>query len=695
MEGPGKKPSTEFTRLHEKFEPGAFGYGKGEYLHAKGLEGQDALFPNALPSSPNGNEAVTVATKARRKGAKLVKRAMLADLSETVVEAALRRVHNKTGRLFDENNKLLGVTRGDLNLLRKELNREPTKFKQLYERHGPDLFGIGGGQHLHAERVGNGQVRLLYARAPLTENSSDEMTSARKESVKLVKRAMELEYGPVRAKAVFRNVREKVLRTGRDLKKDLTRGDLELLHKGLKKKQPATFIEIFSNFESVLDQRPDEPVRGEGTKVYIHDPEMSHGSGEEADVRRRAKYKTGAELVRQTIINQVGEAMAKATLAAVEEKNPGRKLGTVVTLNDLKLISQELLDQRARYEELKNDLLTNAAEEDKKGITKLYDAITMAVPGDRSPKGIFKLFERLKGMVHDDAKARFECVIERPDDEGRWGFVLKIGDTEIYRADRLQNGPGQHHIELEFERANASEATEWVRADLAEVWRSARDDKDKIVAIQWPNGDATSSVELRQQIKKDYISRNNVQFDAAAGRLTLEVEGNALDGRLAGVTEGAERDRITTEFQEGKMRALADFIRQRFGVGPEDHLAFQNIANNILSYVQQGLASTLTEKMLAPAVDKVFVNHKDLRLTSTFSVTADRNVGVDIDIRLPYRNIADRDPDEVIGSIDYSKYVVARRLRFEISGDHLSSETFDPKDDLRAVSQVDTVEITD
>jgi hypothetical protein len=80
-------------------------------------------------------------------------------------------------------------------------------------------------------------------------------------------------------------------------------------------------------------------------------------------------------------------------------------------------------------------------------MTTLYYDITAASPDDREPRNMFKRFEQLKATAKGDLQAQFKSAVSRLAD-GHWEFAFKIGDTEIYRSDRLRNGPGQYHSEF-------------------------------------------------------------------------------------------------------------------------------------------------------------------------------------------------------------------------------------------------------
>jgi hypothetical protein len=433
------------------------------------------------------------------------------------------------------------------------------------------------------------------------------------------------------------------------------------------------------------------------------------------------------------------------------------------------VLSQELPKQQEKYRALVQDVVANSRGH-AEAVIDLYDAITEAHPNDRSPKAMFERFEGLKAMANDDWQAKFVIEVEPPDEQGRWAFTFKIDDTEIYRSDRLQNGPGRYHAEFALRQASAidpspeamfgrfqqleaaanddlkvqfksvvepldgeghwafafkigdteiyrsdrlqngpgryhsefeprqttiqllqtlgarvtNDTLEQFKADLVENWNTV---KASVTPIEWPN--SAAKVELRSQLARDYIERGNMQFNEKAGTLELEVDNHALEEMKQTATSEEDKARITAEFNEGKKRNLTAFIRAKFDVGPEDP-AFQNIANNILSYVHQGALGSLLGKMRAVVdMDIAVADTHAYRSTFTLSVTNDGNVRVDGDTSMPYMNEPSSDS---VGGPDYSKYWFVRQDRFEISPQRLRSTEFAPADDLRIVRRSDTIE---
>jgi hypothetical protein len=216
-------------------------------------------------------------------------------------------------------------------------------FTQMYSTLKPGLFESG--QHVHGAKEDGNWV--YYADGSLMPNGRGEDALARRVGARLVKLAIVDQYGSGEAKRALANVSQK---THRVLDEGITRGDLKLLHQELRK---TTFTEILEQFKSDLPDKGGEHLRGEDTKdvkrVYIHDSFKRNGSGPGALEARQAKYKVGAELLRRTMVNEYGEAVAEAALAEVskakEETRP-RSLREEVLLADLEPLHQELQKQQ-------------------------------------------------------------------------------------------------------------------------------------------------------------------------------------------------------------------------------------------------------------------------------------------------------------------------------------------------------------
>jgi hypothetical protein len=133
VEGPGRKPTTTLTQLHERYGPDPSGSGEGEYLLRDDAEDgvREAQLYTRAPSTlrGNGEEAVAIGL-ARQKAAQFVQEAMANEYPSDVVATALRNVRV---RAFQTEKRFLddGMTRGDLNRLHEELQyRELERLNQ-------------------------------------------------------------------------------------------------------------------------------------------------------------------------------------------------------------------------------------------------------------------------------------------------------------------------------------------------------------------------------------------------------------------------------------------------------------------------------------------------------------------------------------------------------------------------------------
>ena len=221
-------------------------------------------------------------------------------------------------------------------------------FTQMYNTLKPGLFESG--QYVHGGEEGGN--RVYYAHGSLMPNGRGEDALARLEGAKLVKRAMVDQYGS--GELVRRALAKVSGKAGRVLDEGITRGDVELLHQELSK---TTFTGILEQFKSDLPDKGGEHVRGEDTKdvkrVYIHDSFKPHGTGLDyaglkAIKAREAKYEVGAKLIRRTMINEYGEAVADAALAVVKKTRD--RIEKEVLLSDLEPLHQELQKQQQKME---------------------------------------------------------------------------------------------------------------------------------------------------------------------------------------------------------------------------------------------------------------------------------------------------------------------------------------------------------
>jgi hypothetical protein len=262
------------------------------------------------------------------------------------------------------------------------------------------------------------------------------------------------------------------------------------------------------------------------------------------------------------------------------------------------------------------------------------------------------------------------------------GLVLDAGMT---RGDlkRLRQGLERQSEELQMlqerVRRMPGDTPQKIKDELVDTWHTVGAD---IRTIRWPNSDA--EVRLRDQICGDYLDdRNNVEFNEEEGTLTLTMGEDAAS-------------------REKKMTALANFIGRHFEAEPGQP-AFDNIANNILSYLHQGLSAGMVKKMNEVANGAAFPSGNAAPSTYKLSVSKDedgklRSVGVACDVSTLYQYPpGQRRDDASARAVDFSKYTFVRRQGFEISGDQLSeklrSDRFDPEANLGFVSRIDTINL--
>lgn len=195
--------------------------------------------------------------------------------------------------------------------------------------------------------------------------------------------------------------------------------------------------------------------------------------------------------------------------------------------------------------------------------------------------------------------------------------------------------------------------------------------KEEYSSIQWPDSDAR--VGLRDAVHAHHIERGTLQFDEEAGMLIL----------VQGEQGGGEQNK----------RALTSFIGRHFEVEPGNP-AFQNIANNILSYLPRGEAPELQEtarRFAADAARRVRVRPSDVALDAVrrrFTLEVEEgNVVVGANTEIPYRNVG------AIGHFVHSMSKFVRQEGFEISGEHLKVDptAFDAKANLLQVARYDFV----
>jgi hypothetical protein len=370
-------------------------------------------------------------------------------------------------------------------------------------------------------------------------------------------------------------------------------------------------------------------VLGEATddgawRLYARDPSRPSGIGGDSLLRRLRK---GSELIFEGMATEYGHEMATRVLWKVTEKVYGLR-GTFqegMTRGDLKFFRAELQSQELQLQELRNRVPSDTAEVIKDDLTGNWTS---------AAKEQFHPFQRPGGATEVEPSSR---------DGVKEGYypVRWPGDAEVVGLRptmyAFKEGPG---------------AAEVVGP------RPMYEVREKYSSIQWPESDA--KVGLRDVIHADHIQRSTMHFDEKAGTLTL--------------TQGEQGD------SEANKRALTRFIGRHFKVAP-GQAAFQNIANNILSYLPRGAVASMTDKMRDVVGNAAATDGNAVRSSFKLSVTTDGNVGVA--------------GHTTIRSVDFSSYAFVREEGFEISGEHLRVDptAFDAKANLVSVDRFDTVNV--
>jgi hypothetical protein len=402
-----------------------------------------------------------------------------------------------------------------------------------------------------------------------------------------------------------------------------------------------TFTEVCNRYGS-NPGNSGQHVRGMeyAHQLYTHNPLMPNGSGAKADHRREVRYAIGAQLVKKMMINEYGEVAKKVfdTVKARVNETTGRNIEREITRGDVNLLQQELrkVPQPRKLEELNKK---HTAE-----------------------------------VIKDDLTANWTSAAKQQFHPVQW-----LGGAEVVGPQRSMDGVKEGYYRV---RWHGDPEVDGLRANLygfkdgsedAEVAgpRPLFEVREEYFPVQCPgNGADAAEVGLRHIIYLDHVRQGSMQFDDEKGTLTLR------------------RDGLSTENNEERnMEALAGFIGRHFGVEPGQP-AFQNIANNILSYLPRG--KSLGEAVAAAqevAGDAARADRIACLRTFTLSVTKDGNVGVEGDIKVAYTNV-DGDP---LRPAAYSKYRFVREEAFEISGEHLTVDptAFDAEANLVSVGRSD------
>jgi hypothetical protein len=149
--------------------------------------------------------------------------------------------------------------------------KPPPTFSQMYKTLKPGL--LESGQHVRGGTEG-GQ-RVYYTRDPLMPTSPfdggavERRLEAYKTGARFVRKALINEYGKSAAEDVLRSVTAKV---PRDLKKEVTRGDLELIHQELQ--QPKYRVLQHSELQVQDQEVQRQEVRRQRRKLQPQDQEL-------------------------------------------------------------------------------------------------------------------------------------------------------------------------------------------------------------------------------------------------------------------------------------------------------------------------------------------------------------------------------------------------------------------------------------
>lgn len=105
-----------------------------------------------------------------------------------------------------------------------------------------------------------------------------------------------------------------------------------------------------------------------------------------------------------------------------------------------KIVKAKTLDEATRMGFLDSIVDWFKGGVKREAITELYNSITQPGLHDNSPGDMLDRFCRLRGMAVDDKQSQFQVDHGR-DERGQWQFSFNVGDTQIYRSERMQNSP--------------------------------------------------------------------------------------------------------------------------------------------------------------------------------------------------------------------------------------------------------------
>jgi hypothetical protein len=519
-------------------------------------------------------------------------------------------------------------------------------------------------------------ARQVYARIPLLPNGVGQETlngrvAEHVDGAKFVKQAMVAEYGQAVAEAALRRVSE---RTGRSLEREVTLGDLTLLHQELPLRDTwrTTFTEIHERFKpGPHGSGEDEPMYWEQDgrlRIGTQSPSMPDDHAN----RHIRRLKEGfSQFIAFKLFQQYGWGVARRVSPEMLRLT-GRDIQREVTRGDLELLHQVAEKVQSRHMSEQSVLPMKRPNPER----SVLEAI---------------LLEQLKPS---------QLKPTPPEDPSLQVHPLEAKlSPELSQLQKLvwNDSPG-----------------EMVKQDLIQVWCSAEEEhpareittKDGVIecsarkeytAVQWPGSDA--DVQLRTGIYEGFIrGRALVEYDSENGELRMSPLYKYRND------------------EESHKEQLTEFIGRYFEVGPNDP-EFSRIANNILSYIRLGMDEPMMESALDVATGFGAVP-ADVRSDFTLKVhmwedtqvpeqdrKVERVVSVRGSTRVSYVNRVDRDakalgrvdPSKGIDlpkDVDLSKYCFVRQEGFVISAERLTSDPaeFDPELNLLSAGRFDTID---
>jgi hypothetical protein len=474
------------------------------------------------------------------------------------------------------------------------------------------------------------------------QEALDRRLAEYKKGAELVRRTMAYEYGADVARTALGRVSQQ---TGRDLEKEVTRGDLNLLRHALQTplemqtpavtdtdNPPVTrdtkFTEIYERFKP----RPNgsgenEPLYfGNRLRIWAENPSPPDGSGI-TDTMKEQKREF-AMWVGIKLIEQYGWPVNLRARFEVERLT-GRDLCYEMTRGDLELLYRVAENVRPdQLSELRPVLLSHLKPSQLKP--------SLANP---SPQ------------------------------------VHPLEPTLSEQLSQLRS----------LVRKDATEET--IKDDLAQVWLSAEEEqpvRGECTAVRWPDSDG--DVQLLTRIYEECI-RGNVHL------FYFDETGELSVVPLSKDRPGEDRNK----------RQLTQFIGRYFKVEPNVP-EFGRIASNLLSYIRLGVDRPMMKSVLdvARGYDAV---PGDVRSRFEFKVNfredSIESVSVRARTRINYSNRVHRAASDVdlskSSDVDLSKYCFVRQEGFLISGEHLRSDPaeFDPKTNLLSADRFDTIDWPD